>query len=68
MFDFKSHFKIGTKKIVTRTKRYAVYVPPNTVMVAPYLGVWSLLASWTRGVRNIKILFTAYSAIVAKCL
>ena len=23
------------KKIVTRTKRYAVYVPPNTVMVAP---------------------------------
>ena len=32
-------FKIGTKKIVTRTKRYAVYVPPNTVMVVPPLGV-----------------------------
>ena len=27
------------KKVVTRTKRYAVYVPPNTVMVVPPLGV-----------------------------
>ena len=34
------------KKIVTRTKRYAAYVPANTVMIAPpFLGVCALLAS-----------------------
>jgi hypothetical protein len=56
------------KKVVTRTKRYVVYVYPNTVMVVLPLRVWALLASWTHGIRNIKILFTAYSALVAKCL
>ena len=64
----ENHIQNRYKKVVTRTKRYAVYVSLNTVMVVPPLGVWALLASWTHGIRNIKILFTAYSALVAKCL
>ena len=38
------------KKIVTRTKRYAAYVPANTVMIAPpffrCLRTISVLNSW----------------------